>query len=371
MSEGKNKNLNVVYLHGRPSAHSLHSSLAASVAKEFKFVDSPVRWQDKNRHIIFDILSWVLNAFLFKDKKKYDIFLVDNLHVTPIIMRKLGLISKKQKLIVHMGSHTLYFMYSGRFASLNLRLHKYALRNYDAILCEGMMAKELSVLLLKEQCPPAYVTFIGPHSHRIKELQKQIPDLSSNNIIIIGSGPAQFRMFYKGLDLMIKSFDRAFSRNKALKLTVVGNWNREIIDYCLKDISMAAAAAINFTGVINDTGALVRFISGSALCIHCTRGDAFPTSTMEVMAAGVPVLVSEWTGTKEIVKNISTDLISPLNEESISEKILWYFALSNEAKIILSNASREAVKNFTEENAILHYQRTFEKITEELQINDW
>jgi glycosyltransferase involved in cell wall biosynthesis len=365
MSEEKNKKINVLYLHGRPSAHSLHAIFAKSITSSFSYIDEFIRWQDKKRGTVYNLFAWVLNAFFLKEKKKYNVFLIDNLHVTFVIMRMLGLINKRQKLIVHLGSHTLYFMFSGKFSNINLWLHKVALSRYDALICEGQMAEDLSKLILKKKCPPTYVTFLGPESNRLLSLKACSPNFEKNNILIIANGPTEFREFYKGLDIMLKSFELAFQSNNKIKLYILGDWDLKILNNLLNPFSKEVQKAIHFEGSqIN----IESYVLISALCIHCSRGDAFPTSTIEVMTAGLPTIVSEWTGTKEIVEKISPLLIVPLETSIISERILWYFNLSKEEKQKLSDKSRIAAGKFNEKDAIVHYQNTFKKICNDLQI---
>jgi glycosyltransferase involved in cell wall biosynthesis len=363
MLDKKNNFKNVVYLHGRPSAHTLHSTLAKAITDNFQFVDAPIRWQDKKRGFFLDALSWVFNALFFKNKKKYDAFLLDNLHVTPIIMRKLGLIKKNQKLIVHLGSHTLFFMYSRKFNKLNNSLHKYALRNYDALICEGEMAEELTRGMLAEKSPPIYQAFVAPLETRNRMLQKCNPDLSSNKILIIAGGPAEFRMYYKGLDLMIMGFELAHIINNKIELIIIGHWSDEVIDFCLKNINMETKKAISFKGIITDSKLYVTdYIEKSALCLQCARGDAFPVSSIEAMAAGLPTIVSEWTGTKQIVKNVSKNLIANLSANNIAEKIGWYFGLPLDERKRLSLAAKKATENYTEEAATEKYKNIFVQI---------
>jgi glycosyltransferase involved in cell wall biosynthesis len=368
MQEEKNKDLRVLYLHGRPGAHPVHVAFAKAITSEFRFVDEPVRWQDQGRGIVFNLYAWFMNALRFKDRKKYDVFLVDNLHVTIPLMRMLGLLKKKQKTIVHLGSHTLYFMYSGKFSRINLWMHKLALRNYDALICEGKMAHEMARLILKEKCPPAYTTFLGPQSSRNQLLKTCEPELNSHNILIIAAGPEKFREFYKGLDIMFKSFQVAFTINPKLKLTILGDWKQEIKNDLLNQLSTEAKASVEFAGVKTGLESYLSYLKSSALCLHCSRGDAFPTSTIETMSAGLPTIVSEWTGTKEVVVKVDPRLIVPLDVNLIADKINWYFNLTEKEREELSAKGRKVTEAYNEEDAIKHYKETFKKICHDLKI---
>ena len=354
----KTEDRKVLYLHGRPAPHKLHGRFAKSVGSEFEFVDFKLRWQDKNRSRLYIILSWIVCAFAYP-RKKYDYFLIDNLHMAPILMKKLGLIKKRQKLIVHMGSHTLYFMYSNWFTGLNAYLQRFMLKNYDAVICEGKMAEELVTKILKEEAPKTYYTFLGPPAERAQTLLKIEPDLYGNNILLISNGPVGFRKYYKGLDLMIKAFNRVAKSNNSLKFFIIGDWDKEVVEECTKLMDDDNKERLIFTGRVND---IEKYIESSSLYLHCSRGDAFPTSSIEAMTAGLVPIVSEWTGTKQIVEKIDKRLVVKLDESEIAERILWYFDLDHETKASLSEKSRIEAAHFTEEKSTLHYQKVFEEI---------
>lgn len=353
------ENKRILYLEGRPSAHPVHKKLALSLNADVEHIDSVMRWQDKGRSLLYNAIAWIVNGIALLSKKRYDIILVDNLHFAPIIFKYLKFGRKKPRIVVHLGSHTLYFMYSNRFSKLNTSLHKFFLSKYDALLCEGEMAAELAHKMLGKETPPCHVTFLGPLKERGIKLSKCEPDLNSKNLLIIAAGPGEFRKFYKGIDLMIASFALVLKKHPGLTLTILGQWDQPIIEECLNHLSEGVRKQIQFKGSISN---IEDYLAVSSLCLHCTRGDAFPTSTIEAMSAGVPVLVSEWTGTKQITKEISGQLIVPLDKEIIADRINWYLDLPKSEKLRLSELSRKHAGNYTEESAIAHYREVFKAL---------
>lgn len=351
-------NNKVLYLHGRPAPHKLHGRFAKSVGSEFEFVDFKLQWQDKNKSKLHIMLSWIVCAFSYP-RKKYGYFLIDNLHMAPVLMKKLGLLKKDQKIFVHMGSHTLYFMHSNWFKGINAYLQRFMLKNYDAVICEGKMAEELVHKILGNDAPPTYYTYLGPPAERAKTLSELTPNLQSNNILLISNGPVGFRKHYKGLDLMVKAFGIAAAENEELKFFIIGDWENSIISECKQLLPLEIQDRLIFTGRVNN---IEDYIKDSSLYLHCSRGDAFPTSSIEAMTAGLVPIVSTWTGTKQLVKDIDEDLITQLDEEEISQKILKYFDLPLGQKKILSDRAKSIAMQYTEESSIAHYQKVFEQI---------
>ncbi len=351
----------IAYIHGRPAAHPMHAKFASSVGAEFHYVDFKMRWQDRDTSILYRGLSWFVCAFSFP-KKNYDLFLVDNLHFMPVIM-KMFCLRKKQKIVVHMGSHTLFFMYAGRFSRFNTWLHRQALKRYDAVICEGQMAEALVHKLLERSSPPTYVVINGIPEQHIPLSEKKIR-LEDKKILFMGHGPGADRLWYKGLDLMIDAFTLAYKQDTQLSFTIVGNWQPEIQQQLLQRCPPDVRKAIDFAGQQSD---LSQFITASSLYLHCARGEAYGLTVLIAMAHGLPSLVSEWTGTKEVVGRVTKEFISVLDKEQIAQKIIWYFNLPHVEKERLSAASSNIAREYTERRAIDFHKETFLRIIHDLQ----
>ena len=272
---------------------------------------------------------------------------------------------RNQKIVAHLGSHTAYFLRAHRFGRAVERLHLWALRNYDALICEGRMTMEIVQELLAENSPPVYETFLGVPTHRHRLLKEVRPDLGRQRIVFIGSGPGGFRRYYKGLDLMVKAVALTAEDNHEIEFDIVGQWDAATIESVTAGLEQNVRRRIRFLGPVDDIAGVLR---GASLYLHCARGDAFPTSTIEAMTSGVVPLISEWTGTRQIVYDVCPRLIAPLEASEIARRITWYFALDAEERLRLSHASREAVVAYTEQAAIRHYETTFDLICDQLGV---
>jgi glycosyltransferase involved in cell wall biosynthesis len=345
----------VLYLHGRPSSHPIHEKLARSLGCDLYPIDKYLRWQDKKRSVLFRVISSILNAVWFP-VSSYKLVLVDNLHFAPIIAKLLRFYQKR-KYAVHLGSHTLYFMRSNYFSPFNIKLHLWVLSKYDLIICEGKMARQFVEEMLPNRKKGIVTTFIGPVDNRKKLFKKIEYNPTSNQILIIANGPGQFRKYYKGLDIMIKAFEIAAKINSDITLTVLGEWEDEIVKGLLNQVDAKLSNRIYFKGAINSLETYKNYLENSVLLLHCSRGDAFPTSTIEAMNCGIPVLVSHVTGTMEIVEQVSKELITSLNVEDIAERIIRFINFSEFEKVNLSNKFIKVSEDYNEHNSIIHYKR--------------
>jgi glycosyltransferase involved in cell wall biosynthesis len=323
-----------------------------------------MRWQDRDRGRLYTIASWIVCAAALPGRRKYDVFVADNLHIPPVLM-KLLFLRRSQKIVVYLGSHTLYFLYTHRYSGWVERLHLWALRRYDAVICEGEMAVDLVQRLLPESRPPLYEAFIGLPVERVRSLAAVRPHLDGKKIVCIAGGPGEFRMHYKGIDLMIDAVAEAIDQDPTIEFDIVGRWDDVVMEACLARLPANARSRIRFQGESRD---ISNWLQPASLYLQCTRGDATPTAVLEAMTAGMVPIVSEWTGARQVVGEVDSRLIVPLQAEELASRILWYFALDSDERLRLSQRCREAVANCTEEAAVLHFQETFSAICDDLGI---
>ncbi|MGZ3903046.1 MAG: glycosyltransferase family 4 protein [Bacteroidia bacterium] len=347
------------YLHGRPGPHPMHGKFAEAVGGEFSFIDFRMRWQDRDRSLLYRVASWFVCAFTFPEKKKYRFFLVDNLHFSPVIMKMFGLISKDQKIIAHMGSHTLYFMYANKFSKLTNWAHVQALKRYDILICEGEMAEELVKKILGNKTPKLYTIFNGIPEDHFPNTGDLTKNINGKNILFMGHGPNRNRLWYKGLDVMMEAFVIAYRKDPSLTFTIVGNWDEDVKDELLTKCDDNARKAVLFAGQTID---LKKYAQEASLYLHCARGEAYGLTILIALSYGIPALVSEWTGAKEVVNKVDTRFIVEMDKEKIAEKIHWYFSLSQEEKKTISEKAVRTVAPYTEKNSIDLYKATFKQI---------
>jgi len=251
-------------------------------------------------------------------------------------------------------------MKTGQFGRLNLMMHKWVLSKYDVLLCEGEMARSFAEDLLGVKCPPIYVTFLGPLASRMQQLHKVAPDLDSQNILIMASGPDSFRLHYKGLDLMLRSFTSLLEICPNARLFIMGRWVKEqLYDFAPAELFNDTEPKIVLLGYVND---ITEVLAKMSVCIHLSRGDAFPTATIEAMSAGIPVILSNVTGTQNIVASVDSSYVLPLDADLLKKRIANYFQLDIDQKKSLSTRFRNAARPYTEENAVSHYKRTFNNV---------
>lgn len=348
----------VAFIHGRPAPHPSHAALARSVNSEFHFVDAKIPYHEQaDSSRIRRYTSWIANAATFPNRRQYDALMTEGIHFPPVLMRRLGLLSKKQKLFAMLGNEMLYFLKIGRYAPHSHRAMIDAMTRCDALFCMGEMGVELATELLKAKNSRVqiYRTLEVTSDKRHNAYMHLSPDLNGTNLLFLAHGTDGWRGFYKGIDLLLETFELVAAKFDNARLRIIGEWNPEYVKPMLDKMKIGRDR-VHFLGKLSD---LEKPLEETALYIHLARGEAFGIAVTEAMSAGLPCVVSEWTGAREAVQKAASDLVVPLDAEKAAEKVAWYLNLPLAEKQRLSVACRQSAALYTEENSLGLFRRAF------------
>ncbi len=114
------------------------------------------------------------------------------------------------------------------------------------------------------------------------------PAASTFDVVYVGS-----LLIDKGVPLLLAAFERV--RSPELRLLLVGGWKtrgmrRHIQGVCARDPRVRVVP-----------GDPLPLLQQASLCVHPAYQDGFAYAPAEAMACGVPALVSEDTGMKELI----------------------------------------------------------------------
>jgi len=184
--------------------------------------------------------------------------------------------------------------YSEHLLARNLREYQQADRIYyasdyirDSFLAQGIAAERLRRFPLT-----ADARFAAGE-----------PRLDSPNFEVLYVGTLTVA---KGVPLLIDAISRL--AHEDLRLTLVGGWGtpgmrRFVQRACARDERIEVRP-----------GDPLPHMRRAALCVHATYEDGFAYAPAEALAAGVPVLVSEDTGMKELIAGPAQGLVLPTGD---------------------------------------------------------
>jgi glycosyltransferase involved in cell wall biosynthesis len=325
-----------------------------SICADYQYVDFKYRWHGLSTSPFRIIISGILCAFSFPKRAEYDIFITSDPQLPAVLMKKLGLLRKNQKIVSYLGSQTLYFTYSGYYSRITRMFYKFLLSSYDYHICNGPMQAELLKNIISVEDYQVRTNINGLKAAKKESLSRLKYDPGSKIIAFIGNLYSDWRLHYKGIDLMLDAiYYLKTNYSQEIKIKLIGDYKSEFVYWLKQRYGESYSDFVILTGKAIDISSELENIG---LYLHTSRGDAYPNAVIESLAAGLPAIVSEWTGTKNLVDQVSPEMITKLDVADISNKIMAFFQKDSETKLMLSNRAREVVKHLEEAYAINTFQ---------------
>ena len=173
------------------------------------------------------------------------------------------------------------------------------------------------------------------------------PDPDSHRIAYLGALDER-----KGVDLSIEAFKRVRRSVPDARFVLIGKGPLSK--------RFSGVEGVEFAGFVKDPAELLRKCS---LFLHLSRFDPYPVSVLEGMAAGLVPVVSEMTGTRELLEAIDAGLVAK-DPARAAEKLVAL--LKDPARVRdLSARCRQAVRGWDKERSIRDFQEAFRTMTGE------
>jgi glycosyltransferase involved in cell wall biosynthesis len=355
----------VIFVYNRNGPHPLHKKYGISVNAYFQVEDFILPWsKNPNSSSLKRYLSWILCGLFFPISSETKYIISDCIRF-PLYFRKILRIRRsKEKIIGFLDDETLYFLYSGYYTKRAEKYTKQFLLSCDGLLVVGQMQTEILLKILGSNTPKYKTIINGVNDQRYGDLTKLHPSFKKFRFVTIANGPGGFRIWYKGLDLMLGTLAKLHKTGRSFEYLIIGKWDQPEIDSFYSSLPQDYRDFVKFVGEKTDFST---YLNGSSFYFHCARGETWGISVIEGMASGLIPIVSVYTGSKEAVSKISAELVVELKEEAIYNKIIYLTTLPEEALIELSNKSKEIAGSYLESKSINIFRENFHELTKEIE----
>jgi len=335
---------------GNKTPNQIHKKLADAVDARFYGYG-----QDNLKEII---------AGLRKIPKGYDIYLTEGLFNYVVLARMLGFLDRDVKIINLFADPRLFYLKhekqfdfkKGEIKNSNFIkkiFRNWLIKKLDGAMVEGKFQKLLFESVTKNVDSRIFYPFMSGDF-----FFKTSSPLKEKNILFVGNGPDYY---VKGIDYLLEIFAKILEKSPESKLFIIGadlekfrkryEWHENII----------------FLGK-QDAKSIQKIMETCCLYCHFGRGEAFGVSTLEAMAAGIPCMVSSFTGVGEVVEKVREDFVVDVqNKERVIKKILDYLDLDVREKIILGKKFREEARFFNEKNCLEIFRKGFKDLIGEIK----
>jgi glycosyltransferase involved in cell wall biosynthesis len=137
----------------------------------------------------------------------------------------------------------------------------------------------------------------------------------SESFIFVFAGAMNRR---KGLDVLVEAFARVAQAEPGVRLEIVGPTGDAV-----SVLALAAHSGISVLGSLRQAELAQRFHRADCLVLP-SRSDSYGMVVAEALAAGLPVIVSEMVGAKELVhEGMNGWVVGVGDVESVAGQMLW------------------------------------------------
>jgi len=334
----------VLFIH-TPNLHEAHRMFAETINADFE----PVYHDNVKGFRRF--LAAFKRASEYPD---YPVYLLEGgMPMFPAYLKKRK--NKEIKMIELLADETFINLVDrqAHYSFAETFIHKISAKCLDGAIAVSPFVKSYAERVLDIPIEVARPPILEESYNRLIKVE---PDLSSNIVVSVG-----IPRFSIGMDILVQQFGYAKRKIPELELWIIGKGHPK--EYEKID-------GVKVLGFVED---LSEVFEKASLFVHAGRCSAYPVATLEAMRAGVPLVVSDMTGTKEIVKRVEDEVkeelglkykgnlfIQPL--EKITDGILAYYSSDEEERRLLSEKYRRESEEFEPEKRCKQFKKVFEKL---------
>ena len=301
--------------------------------KKLKFL--PIRWN-------LAISSMInLNSYVKNNKKNSIIFSMQS-HIPAIVISKIN----QMKIVIRNSEEplgaTLYA--DNRILSFFVLFLKIIFYNFaDKIIAISNMSKSSlqKIVLLKDKITLIY----NPYLEKILKIKKiRKKKLNNLNILSIGRLTKQ-----KNFSLLINAVIRLSKKYNNLNLLIIGNGD-------LRDTLINKIKFHKNIKIINWKNQLRKYYLNSDLFILPSYYEGLPNVLLDAMNHEVPIISTNCSGARDILKGDSGGFIVPINDQKeLEKKIIFIIKNYSIAKNKVLKAKKKLYE-FSDINLIKYYK---------------
>ena len=162
----------------------------------------------------------------------------------------------------------------------------------------------------------------------------------------------------KHQDLLINAINLLKDNVPNIRLLLAGNGNlREKYEEEVKRLGIQEN--VNFLGFRKD---IARLLKMSDIAVASSRREGLPVNIMEAMATGLPLVVTNCRGQRDLVSNGINGFVIDLNDiEGFSNAVKEIYGSENLSEVF-GGKSREIIKNYSLDNVLKEVQEVYSKV---------
>jgi glycosyltransferase involved in cell wall biosynthesis len=305
---------------------------------------------DKDRQVILHAHDWLVNQAGKSLKNSYKIPLLATIHATEQGRYGGGTHGDTQRLIAHQEWELSF-------------------EAWRVICCSYFMKDEIARAL---NCPKNKLDVI-PNGVIAELFDESRPDpefrarfAAPNEKIVFFVG----RMVHeKGAHLIVGAAPKVLAEHPNTKFVIAGGGNRDHLVDLVRYLGLEDN--FRFTGYVDDE-TLHGIYQIADVAVFPSLYEPFGIVALEAMAAGVPVVVSDAGGLREVVDSGVTGVVVPAgNPLGLAYGILQVLQNPGATSMLVENASRKVRQVFNWDRIADQTLGVYHRVWKEYQASDW
>jgi len=163
----------------------------------------------------------------------------------------------------------------------------------------------------------------------------------------------------KNYDVFLEAIRRASSEIPRLKVLAVGEGPERKRCY-LFCVEHGMAEIVRFSGLVRDVRPYVQALDVG--CLTCGSNEGFSNSLLEQMAMGVPLLVTDIGGNREVISPACGVVLPPNDPQRFTDAILDLYRHPEKRRQMSLEGRQRAVQKFREEGEIQQHEALYREL---------
>jgi glycosyltransferase involved in cell wall biosynthesis len=163
----------------------------------------------------------------------------------------------------------------------------------------------------------------------------------------------------KGYDYFVRAARMVADRVSGVRFLAVGDVNEEVaapIVHLVEELHLKDK--FHFLGFRHDVPQVLAELD---VFVLSSTSEGFPLATLEAMAAGKPMVVTDCGGPREVVDDgVTGYLVPPADANALAQKIIALLEDSSKARALGSNARAKVLSQFTLDTMVKEYEKLYE-----------
>lgn len=165
----------------------------------------------------------------------------------------------------------------------------------------------------------------------------------------------------KGINELVEAFVKLHDKHKNARLVLVGNYEHDLDP--VKDVTRKLIDnndAINACGAKYGDDLLQMYVDADCFVMPSYR-EGFPNTVLEAGAMGLPSIVTNINGSREIIENEKNGLIVPSKDSKALYNAMERMLLDDKARMTMKNNARPMIASRFEKSFVQNCQIEFYK----------